>query len=196
MGNRTALIFDNCCEFEANNCLPITWLALFSPQEFLIETRHEDGEEYEVALFRTSREAALQRVVQVITSLKGQTPAWAFLRPIEILKDELNFCSSVNLIELNATQFYAIDESFRNKISNAVAAFQEMVSRFIGNSEHDIPMVTQLVNDYLLGNISSVSEIDSEERMFILIGTYWGDPEREELYSFDYFSEDYWKNEP
>lgn len=195
MGNRTVLIFSNCCEFEANNCLPITWLALFRPQDFLIETRHEDGEEYEVALYRTKRDTALKQVNQVVNSLKGRTPAWAFLRPIEILKDELTFCSSAEIIELNATQFWAIDESFQLKITNAATTFQEMVSNFIGNSEHDIPLVTQLANEYSMGTISSVTEIDSEERMFILIGTYWGDPEREKLYSFDYFGEKYWRSE-
>jgi hypothetical protein len=195
MGNRMALTFSNCCEFEANDCLPITWLVLFSSQEFLIETRQEDGEEYEVTLYRTNRDTALKRVNQVINSLKGRTPAWAFLQPIEILKDELNFCSSAELIELDATQFWVIDESFQRKIANAATAFQEIVGDFVGNSEHDIPLVTQLVNEYSLETISSITEIDSEERMFILIGTYWGDPEREKLYSFDYFGDKYWRSE-
>ena len=37
MGNRTHLFLGDYCEFEANNCLPVTWLALFDSQEFVIE---------------------------------------------------------------------------------------------------------------------------------------------------------------
>jgi hypothetical protein len=44
MGNRTMLHLGNCCEFEANNCLPVTWLALFDPQEFAVETRRLEYE--------------------------------------------------------------------------------------------------------------------------------------------------------
>jgi len=81
MGNRTSLTFSDCCQFEANNCLPVTWLALYNPQEFLVETRHENLEDdedegYDVALYRTSHNTALKRVEQVINLLKGKTPAW------------------------------------------------------------------------------------------------------------------------
>jgi hypothetical protein len=193
MGNRTAITFSDCCEFEANNCLPVTWLALFSSQEFVVEQQGEDDGKYEVVLYRTSRDAALKRVEQVIASLKGQTPAWAFLRPIEILKDELNLCSSTEIIELDLTQFWAIDKSFQKKISDAVNAFHEMVKGFIGDSKHDIPLLDKLVKEYNLGIISSIANITTEERMFILIGTYWGNPEREYLYSTDYFNETYWR---
>lgn len=195
MGNRTAITFSNCCEFEANNCLPVTWLALFNSQEFLVEKRHEDNEEYDVALYRTNRDTALKQVDQVITSLKGQTPAWAFLRPIEILRDELNFCSSAEIIEIDATQFWAIDESFQQKTSNAAKAFHDMVNGFIGKPEHDISLLNRLANEYTLGTISSVSQIDPEERMFILIGTYWGNLEREKIYSIEYFNDGYWRSD-
>jgi hypothetical protein len=38
-----------------------------------------------------------------------------------------------------------------------------------------------------------VADLGAEERMFLLIGTYWGDAEREALYSPGYFGEGYWR---
>lgn len=198
MGNRTSLIFGDYCEFEANNCLPVTWLSLFASHELLVEIRHGDleeseGEEYEAALYQTSQANALERVEQAVISLKGRTPAWAFLRPLEIIRDELYLCSSTATIELDATQFWAISEAFQKNIAEAANAFQEMKAGFSGNEEHDISLLDRLVSSYNPGSISSIANMDPESRMFIMVGTYWGDPVREDLYSSDYFSEGYWR---
>jgi len=192
MGNRTALSLGNCGEFEANNCLPVTWLALFATQEFLVETREEDSEKYDVAIYRTSQASALQRVTQTIGKLKGHTPAWSYLRPLEILKDELGHCLSDELINLDVTQLWVMDESFRQKVSRGISAFAEMLNRFTGDKEQDLAMLNQLVNDFSIAPISSVADLSAEEKMFLLIGTYWGDEDREALYSLEYFSEGYW----
>ena len=197
MGNRTSLTFSDCCQFEANNCLPVTWLALFNSQEFFVETKHEnleddEDEEYEVAIYRTSHDSALKRIEQVINLLKGQTPVWAFLRPIELIKDELNLCSATEIIELDVTQFWAIDEAFQQKVPEAITTFNEMINGFTGDEKHDNLLLDQLVNRYSLGNGLSIVNMDSEERMFILIGTYWGDPVRGKLYSLEFFNKAYW----
>ena len=192
MGNRTALSFGSCGEFEANNCLPVTWLALFAPQELLIETREEDSERYDAAVYRTSQALALQRVTQTISKLKGFTPAWSYLRPLEILRDELVHCLSDEPITLDMTQLWAMNESFRQKVSRGISAFAEMLNRFTGDKERDLATLNQLVNDLSTGPIFSVADLSAEEKMFVLIGTYWGDEEREALYSLEYFSESYW----
>ena len=160
MGNRAQLAFGTCCEFEANNCVPVTWLALFESDEFLIERRVEEPvqpvrksiqtpeprgfrklliaisrifkreitetskdriqsqefhepEEYDVAIYRTLQSKALKRVDLAISRLRGQTPVWAFLRPLEILRAELKLCAQDETIELDLTQFWAIGEPFK-----------------------------------------------------------------------------------
>ena len=76
MGNRTYLTFGNYCQFDANNCLPITWLALFLPQDFFTEGHQEDGEQYVIAFYQTSRELALQRLKEVINKIKSNLPVF------------------------------------------------------------------------------------------------------------------------
>ena len=44
MGHRTYLALGARCGFEANNCLPATWLALFDVREFALETRRFEYE--------------------------------------------------------------------------------------------------------------------------------------------------------
>ena len=56
-------------------------------------------------------------------------------------------------------------------------------------------LLSELVNEFSLGNISSVADLSPEDRMFVLIGTYWGNAEREEMYSLEYFDEAYWTTE-
>jgi hypothetical protein len=190
VGNRTMLSFSSCCEFEANNCLPVTWLALFSPEDFVVETQREDDEEYSVAIYRTAQPTALQRAELAIDRLKGQTPAWAYLRPLEILRDELRSCPAIATIELDVTQFWAKDDAFRQKVIEGPAAFAILLDTITGDQQKDLAALDRLVDDYSIANISSVVDLDAEDRMFVLIGTYWG--EREDIYSLECFDEDYW----
>jgi hypothetical protein len=91
MGDRTRLSFGNYCEIEANNCVPVTWLALFTDDEFDLKEEFEGGDEefrYFTAIFKTTRYKALQRAEIAISQLKN-TPAWALLKPIEILRKRL-----------------------------------------------------------------------------------------------------------
>ena len=58
-----------------------------------------------------------------------------------------------------------------------------------GEERKDLEILNRFVNDYSMGTISSLADLDAEDRMFVLIGTYWG--EREDIYTLEYF-EDYW----
>jgi hypothetical protein len=236
MGNRTMLSFGDSCEFEANNCVPVTWLALFDPQDFSIETRRfeyektmpkeatrpprglwttinrllgkerrhpsesiaatEMGdtpyEEAQVAVYQTSRVMALGRAESAIQRLEGRTPAWAYLRPLEILRDELQRCSSGDPVELDVTQFYwAGNPIYGQRILEGPVAFANMLDSLTGTEQEDIAVLTRFVDDYSMGSISSLVDLDPEDRMFVLIGTYWG--ERGDIYTLEYFGEAYWK---
>jgi hypothetical protein len=196
MGNRTYLTFGTRCEFDANNCLPVIWLALFEEPEFRIEMRRfedqseEDYEEDEVAVYQTSQLVALKRVDATIDKLKNHTPIWSYLRPLEILRDELEYCTSDTVIELNVTELWAKDEIFEQRVSQAPVAFKEMLDSLTGEAEADLRRLTELVNRFNIGKIVSIIELDSDSKMFVLIGSYSG--EAEDLYSFGYFDEAYW----
>jgi hypothetical protein len=196
MGNRTYLTFGTRCEFDANNCLPVIWLALFEEPEFRIEMRRfedqseEDYEEDEVAVYQTSQLIALKRVDATIDKLKNHTPIWSYLRPLEILRDELEYCTSDTVIELNVTELWAKDEIFEQRVSQAPVAFKEMLDSLTGEAEADLRRLTELVNRFNIGKIVSIIELDSDSKMFVLIGSYSG--EAEDLYSFGYFDEAYW----
>jgi len=187
MGNRAMLSLGTCCEFESNNCLPVTWLALFDPEDFLTETRHEDSGKYKVATYSTLRPAALQQVELAIDRIKGQTPIWAYLRPLEILRDELRLCSENAPVCLDATQFWTRDVVFEQRISKGSTAFTNMLDSLTGDEQQDLATLNQLINDYNTVPVSSVANLHPEDRMFLMIGTYWG--KREDLYSLEYFDE-------
>lgn len=233
MGNRTHLFLGNYCEFEADNCLPVTWLALFAPEEFLIEKYVEETapeeqfdepsekskgfckllsdigqiftksapqqqkqrqppQESVAAGYRTSQPKAIQRVESVINRVKGHTPVWAFLRPLEILRDELMFCPENEPLNLDLTQLWAMNDTFNQKVKEVVADFYKMLDKLSGDEGQDLFALSRLVDDFAVGHISSVLDLTLEERMFVLIGTYWGSEERQDLYSLEYFSETYW----
>jgi hypothetical protein len=183
-------------EFEANNCLPATWLALFEPKEYVIEREDEDededDEEYVVVGYKTTALKASQRVKTVINQIKGQTPVWAFLKPLEILWDELALCSEEDVITLDLTQLWAIDESYEQKIQEAVWDFRKMLQQFNGSLEYDLSLLNQFIGAFALGPTLSVMDLSAEEKMFVMIGTYYGDEEHEDLYSLEYFGEEYW----
>lgn len=190
MGNRTYLFFESQCEFEANNCIPVTWLSLFEAQEFLIE---EDKDEESVAVgYKTSQSKALQRLDQFIHQLRTNPTIWQFFRPLEILKDELSLCSQETAVILDLTQFWAFNEVNQERTQHAVNLFENVINRFTRNQEEDLILLNQLVNQFNLANISSLSDLSCEDRMFVLIGMYFGNPIKEEKYSLDYFNTDYW----
>lgn len=190
MGNRTSLFFESHCEFQANNCIPVTWLALFEPQEFLIE---EDKDEEGVAAgYKTSQSNALRRLEQFINQLRVNPTIRQFFRPLELLRDELSLCPQETAVILDLTQFWAIDEVYQDRSQYAVNLFEDVINRFTGEKEEDLILLNQLVNLFGFGSISSLSDLSCEDRMFVLIGMYFGDPEKEEKYSLEYFNTSYW----
>jgi hypothetical protein len=49
----------------------------------------------------------------------------------------------------------------------------------------------RLVNEFSIGPIPSIAGLNAEERMYLMIGTFWGDEDHESIYSLDYFGESY-----
>jgi len=190
MGNRTSLVFESYCEFEANNCIPVTWLALFEPREFVIE---EDKDEESVAAgYKTSQLQALKRLDKYINQLRINPTIWQFFRPLEVLKDELSQCPQETAVILDLTQFWVIDEVYQDRIKYAANLFEDVINRLTQNPKEDLTLLNQFVNQFCLGEISSLSDLSNEDRMFALIGMYFGDLAKEEKYTLDYFNTDYW----
>ena len=125
MGNSTHLFLGDYCEFEANNCLPVTWLALFDTQEFIIERYQEDTEETIATGYRTNQSKALKRVESTIEKLQGHTPVWGFLRPLEILQEELKRCPQDATLNLDLTQLWAVNECLQCKSDSSCGRFWE-----------------------------------------------------------------------
>ena len=194
-GAHTYLSFGDCCEFEASNCIPVTWLALFAAGDWIVEPRQRGPEEYVAALYQTTRMEALQRVDTAIERASSHPDVWAYLRPLEILRDELERCGPGARVELKATQVWQGNDEIRRVIRAAVADFAAMMDGLSEEGESKLAALTALVNRLNYSKVSSVADLDADARMFVLIGTYWGDGEREELYSLEYFNEDYWNAE-
>jgi hypothetical protein len=192
MGSRTYLCLGQCWEIEANNCLPITWLALFGAQEFVIESREERGEQYQIAIYRTTRSSALNRVKQAIVKIKVQSSVWCYFRPLEILEHELQKCPLEESVILDVTQLWATNESLSYKVSQARSAFDAFVNDLTGHEAQNLDSLNQLIGDLALYPMTSVASLSGEDKMFILFGTYWGDPESESLYSLEFFGDEYW----
>lgn len=192
MGNQAILSLGDCGEFEASNLIPITWLSLFVAADLHIEKLVEDGEEYEAAKFQTSPTTAVDRVKQIRNKLEGKTPIWPYLRPIEILQEILVYCPADEIIELDVTQFWQINEVYRQRVASVTTNFEQMMASITSEEAHDLSVLDQMVNDLSLNQIASVADLDSEDKMFVLIGTYWGDEILENKYSLEFFDDFYW----
>jgi hypothetical protein len=220
MGNRTHLFFFDRGQIDANNCLPVTWLSLFDKNEYVIERSiigvekgnifkrisniflnilgKNSGQQLDTpretvaAGYRTSRDKAIQRVDSFISRIKGHSPAWSFLRPLEVLRNELSACPEGSIIVLDLTEFWAKDEDYGERAKVAAFEFSKMVDGFNGQTDHDLSLLDNLIKNYLLGNITSIRDLSPDDRMFVFIGTYTGDEERENHYSHKFFDENYW----
>jgi hypothetical protein len=239
MGNRTQLMLGTRCGFEANNCLPVTWLALFESQEFQIETRRFEyeqpsrqeagiapkrgilatlrrflrpvtgqeslersglgtpavetfSEECQVAVFKTSQPAALERVQRAIDKLKDKTPIWTCLRPLEILQSELQRCSPEEIIELDMTQLWAMGTTIAERLTQGPGLFTEMLDHVRAAGEQDFAWLDKLVNDFMVARPVSVAKLDSEDKMFALIGSYESEDADRQPYPLEYFTDAYW----
>ena len=193
MGNRTYLSLGKNCQFDANNCVPVTWLALFTPDEFEVLYDQEDPEEGEINIYRTSQSLALERLTKVIQQLKTSS-VWGFLRPLEILKEELQTCLPTDIIELDVTQFDIMDGSSEMRAKQAVSDFRNFVNAVPSKETDDIVLFAKLVNKFELGSSTDINNLSSEDKMFLFIGGYSSSNAHEEKYSLAYFSDNYWKS--
>jgi hypothetical protein len=190
MPNRTFLSFGSYCEFETTDALPINWLALFVPEEFISEPPAEAGASPTV-LFRTGQARALARAEATIRRARGRTPAWSYLRPLEILREELRRAGPSAVIELDVTQLAAQSASQTERLRRAPADFASMVDSLGRDPTKDLDAIDKLVASWSTRD-GRLQECSPDDLAFILLGAYWGDPDREDLYAMDYFDEKYW----
>ena len=183
------------CQFETSSCIPVTWLALFATGDWAVESRHRGPYEYTAVLYKTLRTEALQRVEAAIERATKYPSVWAYLRPLEVLRDELERCPPGARVELHATEVWEGSEAIRKQVRSGAADLAAMLEGLSGEGEENVASLSLLVDGLGYAAIRSLAELDAEARMLVLIGAYWGDPEREELYSRGCFSEDYWSEE-
>ena len=193
MGNRTSLTIGTESEIEANNCIPINWLALFGPDDFGIETLQEELEEYQVALFRSTVEQSRKRLGAAIQLLQGKTSVWRYLRPLGTLKELLASHDGDTQVILNATQIWAYDASMGRDLENANGNFTQFVDGITGEINKDLLSINHLIETYNLGTFSSIREIPTSSLINILFGTYFG--RNENQYSSEALNVEYWSGE-
>ena len=198
MENRTRLFFGDLFEFEGNDCLPVTWLSLFDNDEYVVEISDESGERgglvqrilsmfqplqdtgplgsinsQQITLaagYRTSQPEALERVELYIKRIKYHSPAWTFLRPLEVLRDRLLDCPEEATIILDLTQFWATDQECERRSRDAVDEFAVMVNNLNGNAEHDLALFENLVQLYVCDDSIALKALSPEECAPLLVG--------------------------
>ena len=195
MGNRTYLMLGDCCQFEANNCVPVNWLALFDPEEFFIDevVEEEEEESYTTAGYRTTASEAGQRVRSLIAKLKGSSPVWTYFKPLEILRDELDDCSDDDPIQMDLTQLYQMIEQSEQWTKTVVSKFQKVISQLQGKPTDEEILdnaINKTLNPIPYAASGPLKDLSSEDKMFTLLGMY--DSEDLEKYSLEYFDDDYW----
>jgi hypothetical protein len=194
MGHYTYLVFGDYATFEAKNCLPLPWLALFAPGDYTVDIQQEDDVRIERQRFVTSHVLARQRVTSAIDSVRGKGVS-AYLRPLLVLDDVLSDGAPDAPVVLDGYELIAIGGDREERFRRGPARFARMLGSFTGDLQADL----QAFNEVFWGLPSwvpiteSVADMDPEERMFVLLGWYEGDPKREAIYSLDHFKADFWQ---
>lgn len=190
MGNRAILQADSCFEIESNNCIPVTWFALFGEGELHSEIVQDECEQYETVVYKTTAKRALARINSVIPSLEDKNPVWCFLRPIMILRDEISQCPTDHAITLDITQFWFHDERMQKHLKYAPRNFLQFVRGLTGDRSHDVALLDELISLYNLGHFSSLLDYPLDSLVFLLLGSFSG--KGAEKYSQEFFNEDFW----
>jgi tetratricopeptide (TPR) repeat protein len=190
LGIRAYLTVDSCFQITSNNCIPVTWFALFRDGDLHPETVRDGYEQYETILYKTTAKRALTRIKSIVPSLEDKSPVWSFLRPIEILRDEISQCPTDSTITLDVTQFWFYDESMQQQLKDAPRNFSQFVSALTGNMSHDIALLDELISLYNLAQFSSMLNYPVDSLVFLLFGSLSG--RGEEKYSHEHFSEEFW----
>ncbi|MFK7805175.1 MAG: hypothetical protein AB8G95_26315 [Anaerolineae bacterium] len=186
MGNKTTLQIGQKIEIEANNVIPISWLPLFSASDLEKEDKGEDG--MSITL-KVSKETALTRIFQFSDFLEMYESYSTYFRPIEILQAEISKLESQETITLDLSSFWKVSKSYANNIILNLQHFSDVI---VGDRHFDAPELTVLVNRFTLYSIEDVETLDAHTKMLVFFGTYWGDSEKEDLYSERYFGPAYW----
>jgi tetratricopeptide (TPR) repeat protein len=194
MGNRAFLSAQSVFEIEANNCIPITWFACFSPGSLVVEERRDGSEVYEIAEFRAKSEESAPRIESAITLLRAKSPAWRYLRPLEILHAEISRCPAGTEIVLDATPFWSYSDAMQEQLLHAPQRFGQFLQEVTGREELDTSILDGFISDFSIVPFSSVAHRLVEDLADVMFGTYWG--ERQTLYSEAYFDGEYWSASP
>ena len=142
--------------------------------------------------FETSCSKALGRIGGVVAQARAYSAIWAYLRPLEILEAELQQCAPNDTVELDVTGLWAWSGDLDERIRRGPELFAEMLSDANGEIEHDMALLNRLVYGLSTAADGSVSDLDSEVKMFVLIGTYEGEDPTGEPYPLEFFSDEYW----
>jgi hypothetical protein len=141
-------------------------------------------------VYKATAKRVLARIKSVIPSLEDKNPVWGFLRPIEILRDEISQCPTDLTITLDVTQFWFCDERMQKQLEDAPRNFVQFVSGLTGNSRHDVSLLDELISLYNLARFSSVLDYPLDSLVFLLFGSFSG--RGEEKYSHEFFNEAFW----
>ena len=180
----------SCFEIESSNCIPVTWFALFGEGDLYSETVRDECEQYTIIVYKAPVQRVLARIKSVITSLEDKDPVWRFLRPIEILRDEISQCPTDLAITLDVTQFWFYDERMQKQLEDAPRNFCQFVSSLTGNGSHDVGLLDELISLYNLARFSSVLDYPLDSLVFLLCGSFSG--RGEQKYSHEFFNEAFW----
>lgn len=186
MGHKTTLQIGKKTEIEANNVIPISWLPLFSASDL---EKQDWGEKGTLLTLHVSKETALTRIFQFSDFLETYESYSTYFRPIEILQAEIAKLEADEKIVLDLSQFWRVSKSYANNIILNLQHFSDVI---VGDRHFDAPDVTVLVNRFTLYKIEDVEKLDAYTKMLVFFGTYWGDAEKEALYSEKYFGPAYW----
>lgn len=191
MGNRAYLTLGSSGQFEANNCLPITWLALFNPSGFRQETRDFDGDLAEIFCFQTTAGQAQQNIQAILPKITLYPHILRYLWLLKLLYEELQQIPE-EIVELDVSEWVAINEQWVTLMPTAPQLFQQLCEHFSGDEVQDLALLTQFVNQFKLDlPVQTLRQLNNEELSWLLVGFFEGDEELEEKYSPSFFGTAY-----
>lgn len=191
MGNRAYLTLGSSGQFEANNCLPITWLALFNPSDFRQETRDFDGDLAEIVCFQTTAGQAQQNIQAILSKITLYPHILRYLWLLKLLYEELQQIPE-EIIELDVSEWVAINEQWATLMPTAPQLFQQLCTGFSGDEAQDLALLTQFVNQFKLDlPVQSLHQLNNEELSWLLVGFFEGEEALEEKYSPSFFKTSY-----
>lgn len=189
MGHRTNLHIGWRTEIEANNLIPINWLPIFAPSDLEFEDWGEDGTLVSLVV---NKETALTRLFQFSDFLSTYESYRKYFRPLDIILAEIVALKQDEMITLNISQFWQVDKSNANHTILNLGHFSDII---VGDRQFEAPDIDVLINRFSMYKVKPVEKLSEADKMHVLFGTYWGDLDKEALYSTRYFCDGYWQGE-